>query len=323
MRVLALGASFLALSGCSLFWGLDGLQGSACDGGVCVDHGGGPPAVEAGDDLGMQPVDSSTTSEAGRDSTSPEASGKDTGGPDDANEASPACTPPTPPTLDDCTGIVALPAAPMIDGVLDCGVPLWPMPLQGWTGPGAIPSTAAANLAIAWRPDGLYFFVSVTGLGATRYPAPAGTNPWCGDAVELFVDDDGQYTNPPNYDDPGTIQVIAEAPSNAMTSTATGHMYRDGNDLGTWSGQFTVVRTGDGFDAEAFIVASDLGLTTWSLALQGQVGLDVAFDIGDPANQTASCPRLGQFTMQLPDLDGACPKAACDVYEFCNPKLGP
>jgi hypothetical protein len=108
-----------------------------------------------------------------------------------------------------------------------------------------------------------------------------------------------------------------------MTSTATGDMYRDGATLGTWSGQFTVVRTSDGFDGEAFVVASDLGLSSWTLAQQGHVGMDVSVDIGDPANQTASCPRLGQFTIQLPQPDSACPKAACDVYEFCTPQLGP
>ena len=141
--------------------------------------------------------------------------------------------------------------------------------------------------------------------------------------MELFVDDDGQYTNPPNYDNPGTIQLIAEAPSNMVTSISTGGMFRDGSQLATWSGQFTVVRTSDGFDAEAFVVASDLGLTSWSLAQQGHVGLEVSVDIGDPANQTASCPRLGQFTIQLPVTDASCPKAACNVYEFCTPTLGP
>jgi hypothetical protein len=324
MRVFALGASFVAMSGCSLFWSVDGLQGGACEGGACVDHGGAPPPADAAGDAWMQPpIDSSTMNEAGRDTAPPEASANEGGGPIDANDSGPVCTPTTPPTLDDCTGIVALPAPPVIDGVLECGIPLWPMPLQGWTGTSAIPSTVQANLGIAWRSDGLYFFVSVTGLGATRYPAPPGIYPWCGDAVELFVDNDGQYSSPPNYDDPGTIQLIAESPPNTATSTATGHMYRDGSDLGVWSGQFTVVRTTDGFDGEAFVVASDLGLASWSLAQGGQVGMDVSVDIGDPANQTASCPRLGQFTIQLPVPDAACAKAACNVYEFCTPRLLP
>ncbi len=307
MRAFALGASFLAVSGCSLFWGLDGLEGHA-------------PPRDAGSDLAMQPGDSSATNDARPDGVSHEASATEGGGPGDAN---PACTPPTPATLDDCTGIAALPAAPVIDGVLDCGVPLWPMPLQGWSGSSPIPPTVQASLAIAWRTDGLYFFVSVTGLGPTRYPPPPATEMWCGDAVELYVDDDGQYTNPPGYDQPGTMQLIAEAPSDAMTSTATGGMFVDGSQIAPWTGEFTVVRTGDGFDAEAFVVASNLGLSSWTLAQQAHVGMNVAVDIGDPANQTASCPRLGQFTIQLPVTDASCPEAACNVYEFCTPQLLP
>lgn len=331
MRVFALAASFIAMSGCSLFWGVDGLQGGACEGGACVDHGpgtddasgDGPRQPDAGGDLAMQPPDSGATHEAGGDTHSPDADASEGGGPGDANDASPVCTPPTLPTLDDCTGIVALPAPPVIDGVLDCGVPLWPMPLEGWTGTSAIPSMVQASLAIAWRPDGLYFFVSVTGLGATRYPPPAGTSPWCGDAVELFVDDDGTYASPPSYDNPGTIQLIAPAPFDTATSSSTGEMFRDGSDVGPWAGQFTVVRTNDGFDAEAFVVASDLGLSSWSLASQGAVGMEVSVDLGDPANQTASCPRLGQFTIQDPVTDSSCDVAACNVYEFCAPQLEP
>lgn len=326
MRVLALGASLVAMSGCSLLWGLGGLQGGgACDGGACLDHGA-VPQPEAGGDVAMQSVDSGATNEGGRDGASHDASANEGGGVVDASDASDtgSCTPATPPTLDDCTAIVSLPAPPVIDGVLDCGIPLWPMPLQGWSGTGPIPSTVQANLGIAWRPDGLYFFVSVTGLGPTRYPPPAGTDgPWCGDAVELFADDDGQYTNPPLYDNPGTVQLIAQAPSNTMTSTSMGASYVDGTEVAPWSGQYTVVRTSDGFDAEAFVVASDLGLSSWTLAANGAVGMEVAVDIGDPSNQSGTCPRLGQFTIQLPVTDASCPKAACNVYEFCNPQLLP
>ena len=170
MRAIALGACFTALSGCSLFWDLDGLEGHPCEGGACVDHGEPPP--DAGSDLAMQPEDSSGTSDGAPDDSPHEASANEGGGPADADDANPACTPPTPPTLDDCTGVVALPAVPVIDGVLDCGVPLWPMPLQGWSGSSPIPPTVQASLAVAWRTDGLYFFVSVTGLGPTRYPSP-------------------------------------------------------------------------------------------------------------------------------------------------------
>lgn len=326
MRAFALGASLVAMSGCSLFWGLDGLQGGGCEGGACVEGGASPD--DASSDLTMPPPDSGAASESGPgpDTGPREASGDESSGPGDAHVDShdaQACTPATPPTLDDCSGIVALPAPPVIDGVLDCGVPLWPMPLQAWSGSSPPPSTVEAKLGIAWRPDGLYFFVRVTGLGPTRYPPPPSTDPWCGDAIELFIDNDGMYANPPLYDDPGTIQVIAEAPSDTMTSISTGATYRDGTEIAPWTGQYTVVRTNDDFDGEAFIVASDLGLSSWSLALNGEVGMDVAIDLGDPAAQTSSCPRLGQFTIQDPDTDASCSVAACNVYEFCSPQLVP
>jgi hypothetical protein len=274
----------------------------------------GMGADQAANDVGAGDVGASD------DSASDDAAGDaDVGG--ESNETS--CTPPAPPTLDDCTGIVSLPAPPVIDGVLDCGVPLWPMPLAGWTGKAPMPATVQAALGIAWRSDGLYFFVHVAGAGSQRYPAPTGSaGAWCGDAVELFADNDGTFRNPPLYDNPGTIQVIAEAPQ-TVTTAVDGYMYRNQQLLSRWSGQFIVLRTGDGFDAEAFLVASDLGLPSWGLTQGANVGLDVSVDLGDPSNQTAICPNLGQFTIQVLATDAGCGQAACNVAEFCRPRLGP
>jgi hypothetical protein len=280
-RALVLG-TLVAMQACTLFWGLNHLEGAA---------------------------ESSIDAAAGRD-----------GG---ADAADAMCTPVTPTTLDDCTTLVPLPAAPVIDGVLDCGVPLWPMPLLGWTGPGVLPPTARTKLGAAWRPDGLYLFVRVTGLGPTRYPAPSGTHSFCGDAVELYVDDDGAYSVPTQYDNPGTIQLIAAAPSNSMTTETAGEMWRGGTGyIAPWTGKYVAVRTSDGFDIEALVVAADLGIASWSLAPGSHVGLDVAVDLGDPTMPATSCPRLGQFIMQPPDPEaGGCNKAACNTSAFCAPVL--
>jgi hypothetical protein len=226
-----------------------------------------------------------------------------------------------PPTLDDCKGLVAMPAAPVIDGVLDCGVPLWDMPEVDWDGTGGVPSTVKTQLGAAWRADGLYLFVHVTGAGKQRYPAPAGDGQWCGDAVELFVDSRGFYPHAPAYNGPGTMQFIVEAPSDSMTTAQIGEQFHATNDLGPWTGQFVTVRTGDGFDAEAFVQASDLGLGSWTLATGARVGLDVAVDLGNPAGTPAGCPALGQFVMRYVPTDAACGKPACDVDDFCNPQL--
>ena len=194
-----------------------------------------------------------------------------------------SCTPPTPPSLDDCVSLFTEPNPPVIDGILDCNVPLWSMPEQGWTASGTVPAGVETHVAAAWRPDGLYLFVSVTGAGATRYPAPLGASPFCGDAIELFVDSQGEYASAPHYNNPGTTQFIVEAPSVSMTTSQVGEMYVDTQDQGPWKGQFVAVRTPDGFDVEAFVVAANLRLATWSLATGGRVGLDVSVDLGDPA----------------------------------------
>ncbi len=312
MRALALSVSLGVLTGCGVLWSLDGLEGGQCasclDGGsIAADDGGGPDADVAET---ASAIDATDSSSAGDSSTAV-----------DATQDAAGCTPPAPPGLDDCKAIAAMPAAPVIDGVLDCGVALWNMPLDGWTGTGSVPGGVKTQIGAAWRADGLYLFVRVTGAGANRYPAPSGDGQWCGDAVELFVDDSGTYSHPPSYDVPGTMQFILEAPSNAMSTATVGETFQDGNDNGPWSGAFVTVRTADGFDAEAFVQAADLGLMGWTLIASHHVGLDVAVDLGDPTQMPASCPLLGQYEIQKVATDASCTKPACNVHEFCNPVL--
>lgn len=320
MRAVALCAGVGVLTGCGVFWSLDGLEGGQCDGG-CLD--GGLPVVEDGASVdatsGDVASDSSMTAPPDSSTGASDSSARDSQAGGDADAQ--ACTPPTPGNLDDCKSLIEKPSAPLIDGVLDCGVPLWDMPEAGWTGNDPVPSSIKAQIGAAWRTDGLYLFVRVTGAGAHRYPAPAGDGPWCGDAVELFVDSTGIYPDAPDYNVPGTMQFILVAPSDSMSRAQVAEQFSDGNDEGAWNGEFFTVRTADGFDAEAFIQAADLGLATWSLAPSGNVGLDVAVDIGDPTQMPAGCPLLGQFQIQKIPTDAACIKPACNVDEFCNPLL--
>jgi hypothetical protein len=241
---------------------------------------------------------------------------------DSAPPATPACTPATPANLDDCASLAKMTTIPRIDGTLDCGIPSWPMPMVASFGNGLDAGAVEADVAAAWRPEGLYLYVRVRGAGPVRSPPPAGaTGLWCGDAIEVFVDDNGIYANAPLYDDPGTVQLVVSSPDDAGAPASVGEMYRNLEDLGAWKGNFVTVRTSDGFAVEAFIVAADLGLGTWSLAAGGHVGLDVSVDLGSPSALPATCPRLAQFTIQLPDpSSGAC-VAACDVNEFCAPQL--
>lgn len=312
MRALALSASLGVLTGCGVLWSLDGLEGGQCPG--CQDSGAVVTGVDAAPDVGG--ADTATAMDATDSSVAPDSS---TGV--DAEPDAPACTPPAPPGLDDCNSLAAMPAAPVIDGILDCGVALWDMPQEGWTGTGSVPVGVKTQIGAAWRSDGLYLFVRVTGAGAHRYPAPAGDGQWCGDAVELFVDSNGTYAHPPGYDVPGTMQFILEAPSDTMSTATVGEAFRNTSDEGPWSGEFITVRTADGFDAEAFVQAADLGLMGWTLAASHHVGLDVAVDLGAPTQMPASCPLLGQYEMQKIASDASCSKPACNVDEFCNPLL--
>ena len=330
-----------SIAGCTLLTPLDGLTGGVVDAGARAtgDAGTGDPQAGEGcpsacGDAGPIPE---TTADAGSDASAPadiDAGGESNGsapgdaspdvgapdvGPPPVVDAGP-CTPPTLPSLDVCVGFGALPAPPVIDGTLDCGVPLWSMPVVVASGPGPIPANIQAVIGAAWRPDGLYFFVSVSGAGPDRYPAPSSEVAWCGDAVELFVDQDGIFPNAPSYNDPGTAQLVAIAPPATDQVSTAGQVFRDGNELGPWNGQFISRATDDGFVTEAFITASDLGLASWSLSAGANVGLDVSVDLGS-ATDPGDGARLGQFTIQLPDYTPTGCAAGCDVGEFCVPQL--
>jgi len=122
---------------------------------------------------------------------------------------------------DYCTSLPALPVAPVIDGVVDDDLPLVDVTPVGWTG-GATPPDATTQYAVAWRPDGIYFFVRVH--DPSLVPAEASEQAWQGDAVELFADSDGRFSSPPAYDNPGTRHFIVAAPSSAASSAARGEV---------------------------------------------------------------------------------------------------
>jgi hypothetical protein len=240
--------------------------------------------------------------------------------------------PPTPPVADICKAFGPAPNAPVIDGTLDFGIPLWQMPQVLAQGPDtAVPAGVTTSLGVGWRPDGLYVYVEVTGLSSTRYPFPAGSwGPYCGDAIELFVDSTGSFPSAPAYNIPGTIQIIMAAPStNGQTSNIT-YPYQQGGavDAGppqSGAPRFIILATDVGYTAEAFVQAADLGLGpdagAWPLAAAGRVGFDVAIDVGSANGGVPGCPRQVQFTIQLPDSMTPSCDLGCDVSDFCTPTL--
>jgi hypothetical protein len=222
-----------------------------------------------------------------------------------------------------CDQVPALGAAPVIDGVLEPG-----LTLLRWLDDGAsnVPAGIVATVAVAYRPDGLYFFVNVE--DPTRDPAPAADLAYCGDSVELFVDGDGTLQAPPAYDDPGTIQLIAAAPVDAVTPSHRGERFRYstslgmGVDKGAWAGNFIVVPTARGYAVEALVVARDLDLATWALAPGGKIGWNLSLNIGGPEDAGIdACTTRSQQIHLRQAASGACTAPYCNASSFCTPTL--
>ena len=106
--------------------------------------------------------------------------------------------------VDYCQVIPPLPAPPVIDGVLDCGPTPVAITPEDWRGAAPLPPFPPDNtstVAAAWRPDGLYIFMSITTPAAI--PADLSTDDYKGAGVEIFVDYRRVFATPGQYDEPG------------------------------------------------------------------------------------------------------------------------
>ena len=349
-RRLGLALWLLGLSACWR-WGYAERPKPAADGGSTrpMDAGASPdasaptdaasPDASTGSDASTSPdaalaLDASTNPDA---STSSDASvpmdasmSSDASMSTDASVTSDAavgCTPSA--ARDYCLQLPALPQAQILDGTLDCGPTLIDLPVMGWNSSGSLPSDNHARYAAAWRPDGLYFYVEVD--DPVLLPALASdTNPWCGDGVELYADADGKYSLAPDFDDPGTMQLLAVAPArDASTMLAEDALYHSRSNARAYiwdkARHVMVARTG-GYALEAFIAAADLELDTWQLAAGGSVGFDIAINVSIPneAAQKVECGyNLGQYYLRLsrtPCSNDNC-RPFSNVAAFCNPVL--
>lgn len=237
------------------------------------------------------------------------------------------CRAPVSGVSDYCAELPALLDPPVIDGQLDCGIALKPVTPIAWTG-GTTPPDASAEYAVAWRADGVYFFVRVH--DATLVPAEPSQRTWEGDAVELFVDDDGTYKSPPAYDVPGSRQLIVAAPENATTPGARGELWAFGNSgsFEKWSSsEFGAYPVGDGYVVEAFVTAPDLKLSTIALVAGAQIGMDLSIDVSYPSAQSPDAAepgnRVGQYFLEVGETDAGTLLPPFDVRAFCRPVLVP
>jgi hypothetical protein len=223
-----------------------------------------------------------------------------------------------------CGRLPALGTDPTIDGVLEPGLARY-----AWLDAGdpSIPAGMAISLSLAYAPTGLYFFADV--VDPTRDPAPASALAYCGDGVELYVDDDGVIQNPPAYDIPGTMQLIVAAPSDDVTPARRGQRFvfpgtsTDSTDLGAWtSTKFIATPTATGYTVEALVVAGDLGLSAWAPAAGGKIGWDASFNIGGPEMPGIdACTTRSQQVHFRVAASGACTPPYCNAAALCATTL--
>lgn len=233
---------------------------------------------------------------------------------------------PGPRAFPECERLRALPAAPVIDGIVECGLTLSPITPQGWTSTDAIPSAHSAEQVIAWHPDGIYFFVHV--VSPALRPPGASDPSYCGDGVEVYVDADGTLAAPPAYDSPGTRQFIIPAPEGETSTRAVGYVLT--TDERDWAaGRAIAVRTADGYVVEAFVRPDDLFLPSGTLSSGANVGIDISVNVAATVDAPGVCGRrLGQYFLHAtnasePPAGGCDGLPFCDSSAFCLPQLSP
>lgn len=226
-----------------------------------------------------------------------------------------------------CDEVPPLESAPVIDGVLEPN-----LTLLRWLD-ASTPDLMAGmrvDVALAYRSDGIYFYLAVE--DPTLDPAPLDALDYCGDGVELYVDDDGVIQSPPAYDTPGTMQFIVAGPVDSTTPAHRGQRFTfpnipsgDSTDLGHWtSDDFIALAKAGGYAVEAFVVGSDLDLDAWTLAPGGKIGWNLSFNVGGPqaAGIDACATRHQQFHFRLAN-SGACTPPYCNASALCTPMLQP
>jgi hypothetical protein len=328
-------------------WGYGERPRPAADGGATWRPDAGAPLDASSPHDAALALDASGTLDAAADAPSDASSAHDASATPDASAALDASTTPdaaaardasvapdaavgcTPSAARDyCLRLPALAQPQVIDGELDCGPTLIDLPANGWTSSQSMPSDNHARYAAAWRPDGLYFYVEVD--DPLRLPALASdVDPWCGDGVELYADADGMFGSAPDYDDPGTIQLLAVAPArDPSTPLAVDARYHTRSALraGDWAtSRHVMVPRAGGYALEAFIAAADLELSSWRLAAGGTVGFDIAINVSVAVeNQQVDCGSyLGQYDLRVsrtPCTSENC-RPSTNVAAFCAPLL--
>jgi hypothetical protein len=222
-----------------------------------------------------------------------------------------------------CRELPSLGNAPTIDGSIEPGLSLQSVDPAGWTGDGTVPPGHSMDFVVAWRPDGIYFFVQIQ--DPDRNPAEPTDRSWMGDGVEIYIDSDGVFPPAPGYDDPGARQFTIAAPSDESTPSTRAQVWIAGYGGERWrTSQFAAVPTPQGYNVEAFVEAVDLSLASWESAAGDLVGFDLGHDVSvPPGEEGTSGNRDGQYFLRVQETtdDGLAPRPFENENAFCRATL--
>ncbi len=235
-------------------------------------------------------------------------------------------------SLSSCSELPGLPTAPVIDGNMECGLTAQTDGLL-WSLATPSPADFSVNWATAYFENGLYFYIDV--VKPSIFVAPQyKVNPWCGDAVHLFIDSNGRFDAAPAYDAADTRQIICTAPLEGAAQSSECMIF---NKRATerlelpkqFSSQRLVsFRTANGYRFEGFVTAQELGLASWTLQSDAPLAFGLSVDFGGKfaSPPDPQCPgRSGEYNLKLastPSSTGA-RTAHANTNAFCTPTLKP
>ena len=229
-----------------------------------------------------------------------------------------------------CETIPYLERAPRLDGVLEQGLRLARLPRRYWSpdpGQEERGPNKPAYFSVAWRSDGLYFFVLVDD---PDYHLSENFYFHEGDSIEVYVDSDGEFRSPPSYDNPGTSQIVLkQIPSPESTIFVEAQYWRWKSVGDTFRGQREFpearhVECGSGYAFELFVRRDSLDLNSWSLEVGNRVGLNLAVNHAYRSPDTGKVARAGQYFLQVTEPNQNDPASAYpfeNAEAFCQPTL--
>lgn len=231
---------------------------------------------------------------------------------------------------DHCAELPQLATPPKMDGVLDEGLALVDIPDVTYHSDypelsRVLPTGFHARFAAAWHAQGVYVFFAVT--DDNRLVADATQPVWQGDGVEVYVDDDGAFSDASEYDNPGTTHLLYGAPARDQDAgkprverTTRVNMPRPE----PWpAARVYALATATGYVLEAVVTALDLDLAAWSLQPNMRIGFNVGINASLPSPIVGSPNRRAGSYVLRTDPAGAIPASFPfnTNAAFCTPTL--